>query len=197
MLHCEIMRKNTYSVLVAGVVAVMIFAVGFAISTGNPLVPAVLILAGIGVVYVGKQRVTDVMRDDLSDTIYGKAALNALLVTIIIAALIFAGTMTFYFNSGYGGGFHTYANGSVRVGFVQDDPVPGHEMYKDYYLIADPSDPTGTDFWGLDRLFGNGHRVREFPLAFGAGMGFTVILLGGLYAAFTFYYNKKYGSEDQ
>jgi uncharacterized membrane protein len=98
------MRKKTYHALVAVVVAVLVFAVGFAIPTGNPLVPAVLILAGIGIVYVGKQRVTDVMRDDLSDTIYGKAALDALLVTVILTAIVFAGITAVYSGS-YASGF--------------------------------------------------------------------------------------------
>ena len=40
------MRKNTYYALLAGVIAVMILAVGYAMTTGNPLIPAILIMAG-------------------------------------------------------------------------------------------------------------------------------------------------------
>lgn len=186
------MRKNTYYALLAGVIAIMVLAVGYAMTTGNPLIPAILIMAGIGIVYICKQKVVDVMQDDLSDTIYGKAASSALLVTIVIAAIIFAGTMTFYFNSGYGGGFHTFANGSVSVSFIHDPTLPGQPMYHDTYLIADPANPTGTDFWGLDMLFKSGHQAAEFPYVFGIGMGFTVILLAVLYAAFSYYYTRKY-----
>ncbi len=186
------MRKNTYYALVACVIAAMVFAVGLAMTTGNPLIPAILIIAGIGIVYLGKQRVVDVMQDDLSDTIYGKAASGALLVTIVLATIIFAGTMTFYFNSGYGGGFHTFANGSVSVTFMHDATIPGQAVYHDTYLIVDPANPTGTDFWGLDMLFKNGHQALEFPCIFGIGMGFTVVLLAVLYAAFSYYYTRKY-----
>lgn len=186
------MRKNTYYALLAGVIAVMVFVIGYAMTTGNPLIPAILIIAGIGIVYLGKQRVSDVMQDDLSDAIEGKAASGALLVTIVLATIIFAGTMTFYFNSGYGGGFHTFANGSVSVSFMHDAMIPGQPVYHDTYLIADPANPTGTDFWGLDMLFKNGHQAREFPCIFGIGMGITAVLLACLYAAFSYYYTRKY-----
>lgn len=190
------MRKNTYYVLFACVIAAMVFAIGFAMTSGNPVAAAVIILAGIGIIWYGNRKVTDVMGDDLSDTIYGKAALNALVFTVIIAAIIFAVTMTFYFNSGYGGGFHTYQNGSISVGFTHFGTTPDQVLYQEDYLIADPTSLTGNDFWGLDQLFKNGHRVGEFPLVFGIGMGFTVLLLTLLYAAFTFYYNKKFGAEE-
>jgi len=170
----------------------MVFAVGLAMTTGNPLIPAIVIIAGIGIVYLGKQRVAEIMQDDLSDTIYGKAALSALLVTIVLATIIFAGAMTFYFNSGYGGSLHTFSNGSVSVSFMHDATIPGQAIYHDTYLIADPANPTGTDFWGLDMLFRNGHQALEFPCIFGIGMGFTVVLLACLYAAFSYYYTKKY-----
>ncbi len=190
------MKKNTYYVLLACIIAAMVFAIGFAMTSGNLVVVAVIIIAGIGIIWYGNRKVTDVMSDDLSDTIYGKAALNALVFTIVTAAIIFALTMTFSFNSGYGGGFHTYQNGSISVGFTHFGTTPDQVLYQEDYLIADPANPTGNDFWGLDQLFKNGHRVREFPLIFGIGMGCTVLLLTALYAAFTVYYNRKFGVEE-
>ncbi|AGB03785.1 putative membrane protein (DUF2178) [Methanoregula formicica SMSP] len=191
MLHCEIMRMKTYYAVVGCVIAAEILCLGIAITTGNPVIPALLILAGIAVVWFAKRKVTDVMSDDLSDTIYGKAALNALIVTIIVAAILYAGAMTWYFNSGYGGGFHTFPNGSVSVGFATEAPFRQGDTWN-YYLIPDPANMTGEDFWGLDLLFKNGHQAREFPLVFGIGMGFIVLLLTALYAAFSYYYTRKY-----
>jgi len=190
------MRKNTYYVLLALIIAAMVFAIGFAMTSGNPVAAAIIILAGIGIIWYANRNVTDVMGDDLSDAIYGKAALNALTGTIIIAAIIFAVTMTFSFNSGYGGGFHTFQNGSISVGFTHFGTTPDQVLYQEDYLIADPTHLSGEDFWGLDFLFSNGHRVREFPLVFGIGMGFTVLLLTLLYAVCILYYNRKFGAEE-
>jgi uncharacterized membrane protein len=191
MLHCETMRERTFYAAVGCVIAAEILLVGLAMTSGNPLIPALVILAGIAVVWFAKQRVTDVMSDDLSDTIYGKAALNALIVTIIIAAILYAMTMTWYFNSGYGGSFQPLANGSISISFAVQGPFDQGFSWG-HYLIPAPADQTGTEFWGLDMLFKNGHWVRDFPLAFGMGMGFTVLLLGGLYAVFSYYYTRKY-----
>jgi uncharacterized membrane protein len=185
------MRERTFYTAVGCVIAAEILLVGLAMTFGNPLIPALVILAGIAVVWFAKQKVTDVMSDDLSDTIYGKAALNALIVTVIIAAILYAMTMTWYFNSGYGGSFQPLANGSISVSFAVQGPFDQGFSWE-HYLIPAPADMTGTEFWGLDMVFKNGHWVREFPLAFGMGMGFTVLLLGGLYAVFSYYYTRKY-----
>lgn len=192
MLHCGTMKKNTFYILLACILAFVILAVGLAMTTGNPLVPALVIIGGIATTWLAKRQVTEVMSDDLSETIYGRAALKALVFTIIIAAILYAGAMTYYFNSGYGGGFHTNRDGSVNVSFAFDSPVPGQQDVWDHYTIANPADMTGDDFWGLDRVFGGGHKAREFPYAFGMGMGFAVLLLTGLYAAFSYYYTRKY-----
>lgn len=190
------MRKVTYFALIAIIIAAMIILLGFAMTSGNPAAAAGIILAGIGIIWYANRKVTEVMGDDLSDAIYGKAALNALAGTIILAAIIFAVTMTFSFNSGYGGGFHTYQNGSISVGFTHFGTTPDQVLYREDYLIADPAHPSGEDFWGLDLLFKDGHRVREFPLIFGIGMGCTVFLLTALYAAYILYYNRKFGAEE-
>jgi len=197
MLHCGTMRKGTYYLLIAGVIATMVFIVGFGIALGNPVIPGILILAGVGVIYLARRKVTDVMDDDLSDTICGKAAVNALILTIIIAAIVFAGTTAFSLSAGYGGGFHSYDNGSVRVTFMQFGTAPGHALYENSYLIANASDLTGQDYLALQDLFQNGDRVREIPLIFGIAMALTVFLLACLYAAFTLYYNRKYTAEER
>lgn len=193
MLHCCPMKKQVYFACLAVVIGMMILALGFGLMSANPLVPAIIMIAGIIVVYLCHTRVTDVMDDDLSSAISGKSALAALEITIIVAAILFAGAMTFYFNGGYGGGIHTYDNGSVRVSFMQFNTIlPGQAEYRDAYLVADPTDMTTEDFWGLDRIFANGHKQKDFPLAFGAAMGVIVVLLVGLYAAFSIYYRRKY-----
>ncbi len=48
------------------------------------------------------------------------------------------------------------------------------------------------DIIALDRMSANAHRVRDFPLAFGVGLGSVVVLLVGFYAAFSYYYTKRY-----
>jgi uncharacterized membrane protein len=191
------MRKGTYYLLLAGIVATLVFVVGFGIAFGNPVIPGILILSGVGIIYLCRRKVTDVMGDDLSDTIYGKAAVNALLLTIIIAAIVFAGAMAFSLSSGYGGGFHSYDNGSVRVSVMQFSTTPGHALYEESYLIANPGELTGQDYLALQDLFQNGNRVREVPLIFGIAMGFTILLLAILYAAFTLYYTRRYTAEEQ
>ena len=126
MLHCGTMKKGTYYLLIAGVIAAMVFVVGFGIALGNPVIPGILIIAGVGVIYLCRKKVTDVMDDDLSDTIYGKAAVNALLLTIIIAAIVFAVTTAFSLGAGYGGGFHSYRQriGQGNLHAVRDGAGP-------------------------------------------------------------------------
>jgi uncharacterized membrane protein len=187
------MKKQVYFACLAGIIGIMILGLGFGLVSANPVIPALIIITGIIAVYACHRRVTDVMNDDLTSAISGKAALAALQITIIVAAILFAGAMTFYFNGGYGGGFHTYNNGSVQVWFMQFDTIiPGQNAYKDTYYIQDPISMTTEDYWGLDRLFAKGHQQKDFPLAFGTAMGGVVVLLVSLYAAFSIYYNRKY-----
>jgi len=187
------MKKSTYFICLAAVIAAMIFALGYGLVSGNPVVAAAVTVLGLVIVWSCHRRVTEVMDDDLSQTISGRAALAALEITIIVAAILFAGAMTFTFNGGYGGGFHTYDNGSVRVSFMQFDTMTaGRSISEDSYLITDPAHMTVGDFWGIDRIFAKGHEVKDFPFAFGIAMGFIVVLLVGLYAAFSMYYIRKY-----
>jgi len=48
------------------------------------------------------------------------------------------------------------------------------------------------DIIALDRMSARSHEVRDFPLAFGVALGSVVVFLVGLYAAFSYYYTKKY-----
>lgn len=187
------MKKRTYFICLGIVIAVMILGLYVGLVSGNPAVPAAITILGLVIAWSCHRRVSDVMDDDLSATISGKAALAALEITIIVAAILFAGAMTFTFNGGYGGGVHTYENGSIRISFMQFDTITrGQSLAYDTYLIGDPAHMTTDDFWGLDRLFARGHQVKDFPFAFGVAMGTVVVLLVGLYAAFSIYYIRKY-----
>jgi len=191
MLHCEIMKKQTYYGFLAIIVVVMVVALGFGMTTGNLFVPVIIITCAVGAIYLCHRRVTDVMTDDLSLAISGKAALKALEVTVIIAAIGFAVAMGFYFNSGIGIGSHGYENGSLQIGVSQFYPH-GHMIYDDTYFVADPSHLTLDDIVALDRMSANAQNVREFPFAFGVAMGSVVMFLVGLYTVFSYYYTKKY-----
>jgi hypothetical protein len=65
-------------------------------------------------------------------------------------------------------------------------------IYSETCLIADPANLTMNDVLALDRMSVHSHRVRDFPLAFGVGLGSVVVLLVGFYAAFSYYYTKRY-----
>lgn len=191
MLHCEIMKKQTYYGCLAGILIALVVGLGFGITMGNLFIPIIVIAGAVGAIWLCHRRVTDVMTDDLESAISGKAALKALEVTVIIAAVGFAVGMGFYFSGGWGNGMHGFTNGSVLVGATQFYPS-GHIIYDENYLIADPANLTIDDIVALDRMSANFHRVKDFPLAFGVALGSVVVLLVGLYAAFSYYYTKKY-----
>jgi uncharacterized membrane protein len=185
------MKKQTYYGYLVIILVVTVVALGFGMTTGNLFLPVIIITCAVGAIYLCHRKVTDVMTDDLTSVISGKAALKALEVTIIIAAIGFAVAMGFYFNSGTGIGSHGYNNGSVQVGVSQFYPH-GHMIYDDTYFIADPAQLTLDDIVALDRMSANAQNVREFPFAFGVALGSIVMFLIGLYAAFSYYYTKKY-----
>nr|WP_320162584.1 DUF2178 domain-containing protein [uncultured Methanoregula sp.] len=191
MLHCEIMKKQTYYGCLALILAVMVLALGFGMTTGNLLVPVIIIACAVGAIWLCHRRVTDVMTDDLESAISGKAALKALEVTVIVAAIVFAITTGFYFNGSRGIGMHGFENGSVLI-HANQVYSGGQIVYDKYYFIADPGNLSMDDVLSLNQLFTNSHRVREFPLAFGVALGCMVVFLVGLYAAFSYYYTKKY-----
>ena len=191
MLHCEIMNKKTYYLCLAVILVAMVVGLGFGITLGNLVIPVIVVACAVGAIWLCHTRVTEVMTDDLDSTISGKAALRALEVTVIIAAIGFAVGMGFFFSGGWGNGTHGFPNGSLRVHVSQISAE--HQMiYDESYLIADPSNLTMDDIIALDRMSANAHRVRDFPLAFGVGLGSVVVLLVGFYAAFSYYYTKRY-----
>jgi len=191
MLHCEIMKKQTYYGCLALILVVMVLALGFGMTTGNLLIPVIIIACAVGAIWLCHRRVSDVMTDDLESAISGKAALKALEVTVIVAAIVFAITMGFYFNGSRGIGMHGFENGSVLI-HANQVYSGGQIAYDKSYFIADPANLSMDDVLSLNQMFTNSNTVREFPLAFGVALGSIVVFLVGLYAAFSYYYTKKY-----
>jgi uncharacterized membrane protein len=185
------MKKQTYYGCLAVILVAMVVALGFGMTLGNLFVPVIIVVCAVGAIWLCHRRVTDVMTDDLSVTISGKAALKALEVTVIIAAIVFAITTGFYFNGSRGIGMHGFDNGSVLI-HANQVYSGGQIVYDKYYFIADPANISMDDVLSLNQMFTNSNRVREFPLAFGVALGSVVVLLVGLYAAFSYYYTKKY-----
>jgi uncharacterized membrane protein len=185
------MNKKTYYGCLAVILVAMVVGLGFGITLGNLVIPVVVVAGAVGAIWLCHSRVTEVMTDDLDTAISGKAALRALEGAVIIAAIGFAVGMGFFFSGGWGNGMHGFGNGSVLVSANQISA--GHQMiYDEKYLIADPANLTMNDIVALDRMSANAHRVRDFPLAFGVGLGSVVVLLVGLYTAFSYYYTKRY-----
>jgi len=112
-------------------------------------------------------------------------------VTVIVAAIVFAITMGFYFNGSRGIGMHGFENGSVLI-HANQVYSGGQIAYDKSYFIADPANLSMDDVLSLNQMFTNSNTVREFPLAFGVALGSIVVFLVGLYAAFSYYYTKKY-----
>lgn len=191
MLHCEIMKKKTYYACLALILVALVVGLGFGVTMGNLLIPVIVIACAVGAIWVCHRRVTDVMTDDLESAISGKAALKALEVTVIIAAIGFAVGVGFFFSGGWGNGMHGFNNGSVLV-HVSQISSQDQMIYDESYLIADPANLSLDDIVALDRMSANAHRVRDFPLAFGVALGTVVVFLVGLYAAFSYYYTRKY-----
>ena len=185
------MKKKTYYICLAAILIALVVGLGFGITMGDLVIPVILIACAVGAIWICHSRVTDVMTDDLESAISGRAALKALEVTVIVAAIGFAVGMGFFFSGGWGNGSHGFSNGSVLVSVSQFAPG-GHSIYEESYLIADPANLTINDIISLDKMSENSHRVRDFPLAFGVGLGSIVILLVGIYAAFSYYYTKNY-----
>lgn len=191
MLHCGIMRKQTYYLCLVGIIAVVVVALGFGMTSGNVIIPVIIIAGAVGLIWFCHRNVTDVMTDDLAATISGRAALTSLEVMLVAAAILFAVAMGSFFTSGYGNGMHMYENGSVDVGISVFYPH-GNMIYDESYFIADPANLTIDDIAALDRMSAHAEDIREFPFAFGVAMGSVVVILAGLYAAFSYYYTKKY-----
>jgi uncharacterized membrane protein len=185
------MKKQTYYGCLAGILVAMVVALGVGMTTGNMFIPVIIVVCAVGAIWLCHRRVTDVMTDDLSVTISGKAALKALEVTVVIAAIVFAITTGFYFNGSRGIGMYGFDNGSVLI-HANQVYSGGQIIYDKSYFIADPANLSMDDVLSLNQMFTNSNSVREFPLAFGVALGSVVVLLVGLYATFSYYYTKKY-----
>jgi uncharacterized membrane protein len=185
------MRKQTYYACLALILLAMMVGLGFGFTMGNLFIPVIVIAVAVGAIWLCHRRVTDVMTDDLASTISGRAALKALEVTVIIAAIVFAITTGFYFNGSRGIGMHGFENGSVLV-HANQVYSGGQIAYDKSYLIADPANLSMADVLSLNQIFTESNHVREFPLAFGLALGSAVVFLVGLYAAFSYYYTRKY-----
>jgi uncharacterized membrane protein len=192
MLHLgKTMRKITYYGCLAVILLAMMAGLGFGIATGNLFFPVIVIACAVGAILLCHRMVTDVMTDDLAVTISGKAALKALEVTVIIAAIVFAITTGFYFNGSRGIGMHGFENGSVLV-HANQLYSGGQIAYDKSYFIADPANLSMEDVLSLNQIFTESNNVREVPFAFGVALGTVVVLLVGLYAAFSYYCTRKY-----
>jgi hypothetical protein len=173
------------------ILAGMTLGLGLGLSFGNLAVPVVVVACAVGAIWFCHARVTEVMTDDMESDISGKAALRALEVTVIVAAVGFAIGMGFFFSGGWGNGMHGFNNGSVLVSVSQHAPQY-QLLFHETYLISDPANLTMDDILALDRMSADARQARVIPLAFGVGLGFVVVLLVGLYAAFSYYYTKSY-----
>lgn len=186
-------KRKTYYVCLFGTCILMILALGFGLTTGNPLFIGAIITIACIAAYGFHRHVNEVMTDDLSDVISGKAAVRTVEITAIITAIGFAIALTFFFTGGWGSGMHTYENGSARVNFMQFYPV-GTMIHEDHIFIPDTKNLSGDDILAMERLFGAGYRVRDGPFYMGLGFGLSTLLLAGLFAIFSMYYDKKYGT---
>ena len=63
-------------------------AVGWAVTTGNYLVPLAAVLAGMALKYLCRQRVTEVIEDELIHRISEKASYKTLRVSLVAMAVI-------------------------------------------------------------------------------------------------------------
>ena len=191
------MKIQTYFLCLICIVMAVAVLVIFGFRSGNPLVPAIVILGGIAAVYFCHRRVTDVVTDDLLEMINGKAAVKTLEFVIIILVIIFIGTTTFYWCGGWGYGTHVYDNGSTLVSFIQYYPA-GNMIYYDDYSLVDPPALTIDDLAGLEELFVEGHKIKDYPYIVGAALAFAAVMLAAVFAAFSLYYSRKYGcNEDE
>ncbi|SCL76083.1 hypothetical protein L21_2004 [Methanoculleus chikugoensis] len=189
------MEQRTYLICIVLVAIGLSFALLIGLALANMAIPVVAVVAGIAILALCRRGVTEVTEDELSTILHGKAALSALEVTIVVAAIGFAVLMIFSFTGGTGSGLHTYDNGSIRVFYGILSAPPNPEFIHDgSYLIPDPANLTGDDLRALDNLFAEGHRIRDTTRAFGAALGAITVLLAGLYGAFLWHYNRKYGA---
>jgi len=68
------MKKRTYYGCLSIILVITVLALGFGLTTGNLFIPVITIACAVGAIYLCHRRVTDIMTDDLSSVISGKAA---------------------------------------------------------------------------------------------------------------------------
>ena len=183
------MKHRTYLICIALVAIGLSFALLIGLALANMTVPVVAVVVGIGILALCRRRVTEVTEDELSTILHGKAALSAFEVTILVAAIGFAVLMTFSFGEGSSMGLQTYDNGSIQISYGISD-----YHYENSCFIPDPAHLTFDDLRAIETMFAGGHRIRDTARAFGAALGVVTVLLAGLYGAFLWYYNRKYGT---
>ncbi|MGV8110339.1 DUF2178 domain-containing protein [Methanospirillum sp.] len=188
--------KMTYYLCLAGICLGIILGLGLGIAVGSLLIIALVVIIAIIVAFVFHRRINEVMTDDLSKAISGKAAIRTLEILTVLGAILFACTMMLYWGNGggLGSGIHTFDNGSATVHFTVW--YPGfHPMYDERLFIQDMDNISGDELFSLERLFGLGYRVRDGPMFMGLAFGIMTILNAGLFTAFSYYYNKKMDPE--
>ncbi|NLV26182.1 MAG: DUF2178 domain-containing protein [Methanomicrobiales archaeon] len=189
-------NRMTYYLCLAGICLGIILGLGLGIAMGSLLViTLVVIIAMIGA-YVFHRRINEVMTDDLSEAISGKAAIRTLEILTVLGAILFASTMMLYWGTGggLGSGIHTFDNGSATIHFSVWYP-DFHPVYDERVFIQEMNNISGDELFSLERLFGLGYRVRDGPMFMGLAFGIMTILTAGLFAAFSYYYNKKMDPE--
>ncbi|MDD4126356.1 MAG: DUF2178 domain-containing protein [Methanomicrobium sp.] len=193
------MEKKTYNICLAAITASAAIAMIFGLRAGSLITPIVIIAAGIIAAYLCYRRVDSVTTDDLTETINGKAALKAVEIMILISAVAFLCTTTFYYTGGWGSGMKTYDDGSIYMSFMQFYPA-ANPVYMDSITIPNPDEMTdlerGRALGEIEDMFVKGHNFRDYPLVAGVTLGFVTIILTVLYASFSYYYNRKYGCND-
>ncbi|MDD1727546.1 MAG: DUF2178 domain-containing protein, partial [Methanospirillum sp.] len=97
-------RRSEFYITLAGIIGVLILALGFGITTGNLLLIGILVISAILITSMIYRQIGEVMTDALSDEISGRAARTSLELTIIVTSLVFAAALTFYFSGGWGTG---------------------------------------------------------------------------------------------
>lgn len=185
-------NRMTYHLCLVGICLGIILGLGLGITMGSPLVIGLVVIIGIIGTITLYRRINEVMSDDLSVTISGKAAIRTLEIITVLAAILFAITMMLYWGNGggLGSGIHTYDNGSARVHFMAYYPNL-NPLYEEHVFIQNMDNISGDELFSLERLFGLGYRVRDGPMFMGLAFGIMTILITGIFTAFSYYYAKR------
>jgi uncharacterized membrane protein len=184
--------RMTYYLCLAGICLGIILGLGLGLAIGSLLVITLVVIIAIIGAFVFHRRINEVMTDGLSEEISGKAAIRTLEILTVLGAIVFASTMMLYWGTGggLGSGIGSLENGSATFHFTVWYP-DFHPVYDERVFIQDMNNISGDELFSLERLFGLGYRVRDGPMFMGLAFGIMTILIAGLFAAFSFFYNKK------